>query len=86
VRQHRPIGLAGDVLELLLPAGRLGVGELDLAHDPVVDQFAELVLARDVPVEGGRARAELLPEAPDRERVDAVGVEDRQRGVDDRIA
>jgi hypothetical protein len=45
VGQHHAVRLPGEVLELVLPPRRVGVGEFDLAHDPVVDELAELVLA-----------------------------------------
>ena len=50
----------GELLQLLLPSGGSGVGQLDLPGDPLEQQLEELVLVADVPVEGGRAGPELL--------------------------
>ena len=51
VVEHDPVGPPGEFLELVLPAGTVRIWEVDLAHDVVVDQLAELVLAADVPVD-----------------------------------
>ena len=52
----------GDLLELLPPSRRVGVGDLALADDLVDDQVEQAVLAADVPVQGRGAGAEFLGE------------------------
>jgi hypothetical protein len=46
-----------DLLELVLPVGGIGVGDLALADDLVQDQVEQAVLAADVPVQGRCAGA-----------------------------
>jgi hypothetical protein len=62
VREHSPARLAGEIREPVLPARRIGVGELDLAHDAVVHELTHFVLAGDVPVQAGGTGTELLTE------------------------
>jgi hypothetical protein len=78
--------VAGDLLELVLPALGVGVRDVQLADHAVQQQVQELVLARHVPVEGGRAGVELGREAAHRQRVEPLAVEHRQRGLDDLLA
>ena len=78
--------VAGDLLELLLPPRRVGVGDLALADDLVHDQVEEAVLAADVPVEGGGAGAELVGELAHAQGGQALAVEELDGGGDDRVA
>jgi phospholipase C len=78
-----PLGLPGVRPELILPAGRIRLGDLDLARDPVDHQLEQLVAAGHVRVQRRRSRAEILGDPPGADRVQAVPVEDRDRRGDD---
>jgi hypothetical protein len=77
---------ACDLLELFAPTLGLGVGDVLLADDLVEEEVEQAVLAADVAVERGGAGVELVGHAAHAEAVEAVGVEDAQRGGDDRLA
>jgi hypothetical protein len=83
----RDEGVAHETREppnLVLPwQRRVDCVDVDLADHPVDEQVDELVLVPDVRVEGGAARPELLRDPADRDRVQAVRVENPQRGIDD---
>ena len=65
--------------------GQLAVGNDQLAHHRVVDERQQLVLGADVVVERHRAGIELGGEAAHRERVEALGVGDLDRGRGDLV-
>jgi hypothetical protein len=80
-----------DVLQLLLPPRRVGVGYLLLADQLVEHEVKQTVLAADVPVQRRRAGTELLGEPPHAQRGQALAVEQADgRGHDglpaDRVA
>ena len=53
---------------------------------PVEDELEELLLVRDVPVDGPGSDAELLGEASHAEGPGSLPVEEPQRRVDDQLA
>jgi len=73
---------AGDRLEPGAPVvGRRGVQRRELPERAVDHEVQQLGLGRDVGVEGHRADAEVGGEAAHRERPEALGVRERDRGV-----
>jgi hypothetical protein len=80
-RAHRP----RDLLELLLPAAGLRIGNVLLADDAVEDQVEQAVLGADVPVQGGRRGVQRARHVAHAQLVEAVGIENAQCGVDDRL-
>ena len=59
--------------------------DLELFADCAHHFTTELVLAGEVPVEGGRLDTELPRQAPQRERARALGVHERDRLLDDLV-
>ena len=80
-----PARLAREGPQLLLPAGWIGGRQPNLADHPVERELQELVLAADVPVEGGRRGAELVGDAPHAGGIEPLGVDDAERGLDDSL-
>src|SRR5690606_320817 len=81
--QHPAVG--GDVAaEAGLPAaGAAGHDERHLLEDLLDDALDQVVLAVHVAVERHGLDAELAPEPPHRERLDALGVDQRERSLQD---
>jgi hypothetical protein len=78
---------AGDLGHALAPAvGHLGGWDQQLAHDRVADEGDQLVLRLDVVVERHRPGAELARDPPHRHGLEAFGIGDLQRGLDDPLA
>jgi hypothetical protein len=71
--------------ERLSPA-TVGLGQVDLAHDGVDDLGQELALVGEVGVGRHRCGAQFGRQAPHRERVEALGVDDRERCPGDPLA
>jgi hypothetical protein len=63
------------LLELLLPARRIGIGHPLLADHLVEHEVEQTVLAAHVPVEGGGAGVELLGKPPHAQALESLGVE-----------
>src|SRR5690606_7549927 len=82
--QHPPT-LQGPALELILPPCRIGLGELDLADDPIQDQVEQFVLAADVGIQRRSSGIEGLGDATHREPVDSIPVDDLESHLDDPI-
>ena len=59
--------------------------DLESSTDGAHDFTTELVLAGEVPVEGGRLDTELARQAPQGERARALGVHERDRLLDDLV-
>jgi hypothetical protein len=78
--------VAGDLLDLLLPPRRVGVGNPALADDLVQDQVEQAVLAADVPVQRRGAGAELVGELAHAQGGQALAVQELDRGGHDRGA
>jgi hypothetical protein len=81
-----PARPAAELLDLLAPVLRVGLGHLGLAHDPVEQQAQQLLLVADVPVQRRGAGAELVRELAHAQALHALTLEQHERGVDDRLA
>jgi hypothetical protein len=68
VPQADPPLALGRLLQLLLPAGGIGVRYLDLTDELVEHQVEQAVLAADVPVQRRGPGPELLAEPPHAQR------------------
>ena len=86
VAEDRGAHRARDLLELLAPALRVGVGDVLLADDLVEEEIEQAVLAADVAVERGGAGIELVGDPAHAEPVEALGIEDAYGRLDDRLA
>ena len=71
-----------DRSQLLVPRPR-GVRQGDVLEEGVAHGRQQFVLVADVPVQGHRGHAELGGQAPDRQRVRALLVGDREGALDD---
>src|SRR6478609_4890764 len=80
-----PVGAHRSEVVLQSPAGSAArrAAELEPLADGAHDIATQLVLAREVPVEGGGLDAELARQAAQRERARAFGVHERDRLLDD---
>jgi hypothetical protein len=77
-------GAASDLFELFLPAFGVGaLGQGHLAAHPVQQCLDHLVFVPDVGVEGGRAGLQCVGNPPHGQRVESLGVDDVQGGVED---
>jgi hypothetical protein len=76
---------ACDGLDLFLPVLGIGIGDVLLADDAIEDQVEQAVLGSDVPVQGAGGGVEGARDVAHAQLVEAVGVEDLERGVDDRF-
>jgi len=77
------LGVLGVGPELILPVGRVRLGDLDLACDPVDHELQELIAAGHVRIQRRRPGAQILGDPPGADRVQAVPVEDRDRRGND---
>ena len=76
---------AHEVLELLLPRALAGLADRKVGGEAVDHRREQLVLAREVRVQRGRAGAEPVGHGAHVHAVHAAFVEYREGGVDDRL-
>ena len=86
VGEQGRVHLPYELLDLLLPALGVRLGEVHLAGEALDQQRQQLVLAGDVGVERGGPGAQSLGDAAHADGVEPARVEDPQRGVDDPVA
>ena len=78
-RAHR----ARDVLDLLLPAIGIRVRHRLLADHAIEHEVEQPVLGPDVPVQRARGRVQRARDVAHAEQLEAVGIEDGERRIDD---
>jgi len=76
---------ARDLLELLLPAAGIGIGDVHFSDHAVEDQIEEPVLGADVPVQRGGGDVQGARDVAHAQQVESVLVEHRECRIDDRL-
>ena len=85
VREDGRACAARDLLELLLPAAGIGIGDVHFSDHAVEDQIEEPVLGADVPVQRGGGDVQGARDVAHAQQVESVLVEHRECRIDDRL-